>query len=138
VVRGEPRPLRLRGLASALTASTVTREDARTLRVRVEGGFMQRGADSMLRDDRHPLLIGSTVDVAGMRVTVTDETADRRPAEVLFRFDLPLEDPSYVWMAWSREGYVPWSPPPLGVTAHLPAHDFRRFMLDLEDRLKAG
>jgi hypothetical protein len=137
-VRGEPRPQRLRGLANVLTAAEVTRLDDRTLRIRPEGGFLQYGAEMMLRDRRHPLPTGTSIDVAGMRVTIIDSTADGRPTAAEFRFDRSLEDPLFVWMCWSRKGYVPWTPPAIGDTAHLPAHGFRRFMLDMEDRLSAG
>jgi hypothetical protein len=137
MVRGEPRPAHLRGLSSGVTAVDVTRLDATTLRLRPDEGFMAHEGERMLRGPLNPLSIGSVVDTPGMQVTVTAMTPDHRPAEALFHFDASLDDPKFVWMVWTREGYGPWTPPPIGETVRLPAHDFRRFILDIEDRLGA-
>ena len=72
-----------------------------------------------------------------MKVTVSALTPDGRPAEALFQFDTPLDDPSMVWLVWTRDGYARWTPPSIGETAHLPAHDVRRAVLDIEDALTA-
>ena len=75
--------------------------------------------------------------MAGMTVTVTESTPDGRPAEALFRFDVPLEDPSLVWLRWTHDGYSPWTPPAVGESVVLPAFDFRRFVLDLDEKMGA-
>jgi hypothetical protein len=134
-VRGEPRPAHLRGLASVVTTVDVTRVDDRTLRVRPEEGFLEREPERMLRSAVRGLPLGSVVAVDGMTVTVSALTPDGRPAEALFRFDEPLEDPSLLWLSWTKDGYAPWVPPALGESAHLPAHDVRRLVLDVEDAL---
>jgi hypothetical protein len=137
-VRGEPRPARLRGLSNVIMGAEVERVDDRTLRIAPDGGFLQRELERMLRDDRHPLLEGAVVSLPGMTVTITKTTPERHPAEALFRFDVPLEDSSLVWMCWTKDGYAPWKPPPVGATVRLPAHDFPQFVRDVEDRLSAG
>jgi hypothetical protein len=137
-VHGEPRPARLRGLSNVIMGAEVERVDDRTLRIAPDGGFLQHEMERMLRDDRHPLLEGSVVTLPGMTVTITKTTPEHRPAEALFRFDVPLEDPSLVWMCWTKDGYASWTPPPVGTTVRLPAHDFPQFVRDLEDRLSAG
>ena len=71
-----------------------------------------------------------------MTATVLEAMPDGRPASVSFRFDAPLEDSKLEWFCWTREGYAPWRLPAIGETTRLPAHDFRRFILDIEDRLK--
>ncbi len=134
-VRGEPRPEHVWGLANVVERVDVTRVDDRTLRVRPEQGFFPHAAERMLRADIRGLPVGSVVTLDEMTVTVTAVTGDGRPAEALFRFDRSLEDPSFVWLSWTRKGFAPWTPPPLGETAHLPAHDVRRAMLDIEDAL---
>lgn len=134
-VRGEPGPARLRALASVVTELDVTRVDDRTLRIAPPEGYLAHEPDRMLRSDVTGFPVGSKVEVAGMSVTITRLTPDGRPAEALFRFDIPLEDPSFVWLHWTRKGYAPWVPPPVGESAHLAAHDVRQAVLDLEDLL---
>jgi hypothetical protein len=135
VVRGEPRPAHLWGLADVVEGVDVTRLDDRTLRVRPAQGFFVHAAERMLRAAIRAMPVGSVVRLDGMTVTIDTLTPDGRPAEALFHFDVPLEDPSIVWLSWTKDGYAPWAPPPIGDTAHLPAHDWRRAMLDLEDHL---
>ena len=128
LARGEPVPLHLRVLASVGARVTVRREDLKTLRVRPERGFLEHEAERMLSDPSR-LVPGTVVELSGMTVTVTDSTPDQRPAEALFRFDVPLEDPSLMWLRWT------WVPPPIGESARLPAYDFRRGVLDAEDKM---
>ena len=134
-VRGEPAPARIRGLADVVTRVDVTRIDERTLRVRPSEGFLGHEPERMLRGAVRSLKVGSVVETPGMTVTVSALTSDGRPAEALFRFDEPLEAPSLRWLSWTREGFAPWTPPPVGEVVHLPAHDVRRAVLDIEDML---
>jgi hypothetical protein len=130
-VRGEAEPAHLYELAAVATDLAVTRVDERSLRIRPGGGFFEHDAERFFRSADRPLHRGAEVRLSRMTVTVTDETPDGRPAEALFRFDAPLEDPSFVWMRWARRGYVEWEPPAIGETVHLRAFDVRRFVLDL-------
>jgi hypothetical protein len=124
VALGIPFPARTRILASGPSAVTVTRENERTLRVRPEAGFYSEESEQMLRDPRDRIAAGDVIRLAGLAITITAETADGRPAEALFRFDVPLEDPSLVWLAWTDQGYAPFAPPRAGERAALPAHPF--------------
>ncbi len=132
-VHGAPAPARIRGLAPVTTAVDVTRVDAQTLRMRPANGFLEHEPERMLRSLATPFFAGSVIGLPGMTVTLTEVTPDHRPAEALFHFDKPLEDPGFVWECWTRDGYAPWSPPAVGETVRLPAHDVRRAMLDVED-----
>ncbi len=136
--RGEPRPLHLWGLASVTTWVDVTRVDAHTLLIHPEHGFLEHEGQRMFRSAEHPLTPGSEVRLSGMTATVLDSTAAGQPSSVLFHFDAPLEDPSLVWLEWTRQGYAPWPLPAVGATVRLPAFDLGRFTLDVEDRLWAG
>jgi hypothetical protein len=144
-VRGEPCPERIRMLASVSTEITITRDDARSLRVRPSHGFLEHEAERILRASDRPLVAGSVVHLAGMTATVTESTPDGRPAEAVFRFDVPLEDPSLVWLAWTREGhgatltrgYTPWALPAVGQSVTLPAYDFDQFMSELKEKIAA-
>ncbi len=132
-MHGAPAPARIRGLAPVTTAVDVTRVDAQTLRMRPANGFLEHEPERMLRSLATPFFAGSVIGLPGMTVTLTEVTPDHLPAEALFHFDKPLEDPGFVWECWTRDGYAPWSPPAVGETVRLPAHDVRRAMLDVED-----
>jgi hypothetical protein len=140
MVRGIPFPAHTRGLAPVSAAMDVTRVDAHSLRIRPAEGYLGHEPERMIRSLDKPFAAGDVIALPGMTATVTEATADHRPAEALFRFDVTLEDPSLVWLywtrdGWTRDGYAPWVPPPIGVTEHLPAHDARRAALAVVDLL---
>lgn len=124
----EPRPKTIRWLATAATAVTLERIDARTLRVKPQGGFLPTSAEWMLRSVRNPMRVGEIVALEHMSVRITALTDDARPAEAIITFDAPLEDPKFYWMQWIEAGYVPFAPPPIGKTVELPPVDFFKVM----------
>ena len=122
--RGQPRPAHLYWLATATTAVTLERVDARTLRVIPDEGLLRHEVDRMFRSPRAaPFAPGDAVALPGVTFTVESVTADGRPARVLARFDRSLEDPSLVWRRWERRSYVPYAPPAVGARETLPAVD---------------
>ncbi|HZS41385.1 MAG TPA: hypothetical protein VFF06_31365 [Polyangia bacterium] len=122
--RGEPRPARIRWLSSGTSAVTVRRPDERTLIVKPERGFLENVTEQMLRTRAHPLAAGAHVALTGVAIDVTSSLPDGRPAEAKFTFDVPLEDPSLMWEAWRKLGYVPFTPPPVGGEVTLAPVDF--------------
>ena len=58
--------------------------------------------------------------VTGMTATVTAITADGRPAEAAFRFDVPLEDAALRWLWWHDGEFRPFTPPAVGQTMEIP------------------
>jgi hypothetical protein len=123
IARDEPAPARMRVLASGGGDVAIAREDARTLRVRPDRGFLEQVTERMLRSPKRPLRAGTRIDVAGMSATIASTLPDGRPEEVLFRFDVPLEDPSLLFMRWTRDGYVPLTLPPVGAAETLPGQE---------------
>jgi hypothetical protein len=124
---GEPRPRALRWIASGPGPIVVERVDERTLRVTPEHGFIRLPSEALFRSVRErPFSPGDQVPLDAMRVTVTTTTEDGRPAEILARFDQPLEDSVYVWLAWTGSGYAPFSPPSLGSRVTIPETDYVR------------
>ncbi|MFH0980571.1 MAG: hypothetical protein V2A79_03415 [Planctomycetota bacterium] len=117
---GEPVPAHTRILAPSWADVTVTRPDAFTLVVRPKGGYLRHPMDQLARGKCHPLALGERVELTGFTAQVTALTDDRRPAEVAFRFDVPLEDASLRWLHWKDNAYVPFTPPPIGHTLYLP------------------
>ncbi len=129
--RRQPRPAHLYWLATGSTAVTLTRLDARTLRVVPDQGFLFHEVDRMVRSPRvRPFAVGDRVALTGLTLEIEAITADGRPASVLARFALPLEDPSLIWRRWEGLTYVPYQPPAVGDRETLPAVDFLRLIED--------
>lgn len=120
--RGEPLP-RLRWLATGERAVELVREDARTVRVRPEGGFLRFVSEQLLVSAAHPPRLGTRVRLSDLEVEVTAVEPDGRPAEVRARFDRPLDDPALSWFVWRGLGYQPFRVPPVGARVVLPAAD---------------
>lgn len=127
--RNEDGPGLLRALATGRSAVTLTRESPTTLRVRPATPYLGSAIERLVRSA--PFAIGDRVALTGVTVEVTAVTDDARPAETLWRFERPLEDPRHVWLAWSDEriGFVPFTPPALGETVTQPAVDMVRAFL---------
>lgn len=111
---GRPTPKHTRVLSPAVPSVRIRRVDEYSLRVRPGRGYLNFPLDKLFRDAHHPLAVGERVKLAGMTVEVTELTADNRPAEALFRFDVPLDDPSLRWLSYKQREFVPFQPPPVG------------------------
>ena len=61
---------------------------------------------------------GQQIRLSGVTVLILSVTGEGRPAEVAFRFDVPLEHPSLDWRAWNWAswGYVAFRLPAVGET----------------------
>jgi len=140
-LQGKKIPARTILLASSIYPTEVRRRDERTLVVRPEGGYVAPPGsprpgheadqapfsilyplqllDRLFRDDR-PMRVGERIELDGLSIEVEDVTPDGRPAEVAFRFDAPLEDPSFLWLRWQNGKFVTFFLPPVGQTTVLP------------------
>jgi hypothetical protein len=131
--RGEPCP-RLRWLASTTEDVEVRRLDARTLRVEPKNGFFEHITEALPRSKRYALTPGTKVDIAGLTITMAGNEIEGRPSAAVFTFDVPLDDPSLVWLRWSHTGYAPFEVPAIGDTVVLKGEDFFHAV---EDAMKA-
>jgi len=120
--RSVPRHTRVLGPSGA--AVRLNRPNAHTLVVRPRGGYLSEIPDRIVRSRAHPMSLGQTIELTGLTIRVTRLTADGRPAEVAFRFDVPLEDPSLLWLHWADGRFEPFTPPEVGQTAELAAPKF--------------
>lgn len=121
---GRPVPARIYRLASGLAPMELSRPDARTLVVRSADGFFPAPQDRVFRGEGFPMATGQRVRLTGLTAEVTQIIGDGLPAEVAFRFDVPLEDPSLRWLAWRRElgsvRYASFQLPRVGESLRLP------------------
>ena len=60
------------------------------------------------------MALGEQVILSGMTVTITSLTGDGRPAEAAFRFDVPLESQSLLWLCFRGDRFEPFTPPAVG------------------------
>jgi hypothetical protein len=127
--RGDAPPLVQRWLYSGFAQLTLQRVDARTLDVQAPSGFVREQTERLFRGDAHPLQLGQRIELAGFRAQILALTADHLPKRVRFVFDRPLEDPSYLWLAWRDDDFAPFEPPPPGEVRTLTGADFASTML---------
>ena len=107
---------------------SVRREDARTIVIRPQAGFMPMVLAQLVRNERHPMTVGEVVELTGMRVEVLQTTADGQPAAARFEFDVPLEDDSLRWLRWREGQFEELIPPPVGEETTLTPPPLRRFL----------
>ena len=66
------------------------------------------------------MTVGEEVKLTGMTARVTALTPDGRPAVATFRFDLPLESPSFVWLCFRGDHFEPFPLPDVGQETTIP------------------
>ena len=118
-LEGVPMPRTTRVLASGILPVTARRTDEQTLAIRPENGYVCTVLDRLFRPPRRPMSIGQRVELTGVTAEVAELTADNRPAEVWFQFDVPLEDPSLRWLCFRNGRFEPFQPPKEGETVEL-------------------
>jgi len=112
-------PKRLRPLGSTDRAVVVSRPDTHTLVLQPVGGYLADPFSQLVRSAAHPFADGERVELDGLVLTVV-RVHEGRPFVVEARFAVPLEDPSLRWVAWQRDRFVDFVPPPVGGRAALP------------------
>jgi hypothetical protein len=117
-------PRRWRCLGVSADAVRVTRVDRATLRLAPAEGYLRYFEDTNVRSRQVPFARGDRVELADFTITIAATTEDDRPAEVEYRFAVPLEDPSLRWLVWQGGGYRPFVPPAVGASLVLPAEHF--------------
>jgi hypothetical protein len=115
-----PPPRTVRVLAPAIPSIVIRRLDDRTLAVRPGKGYLAWLLDRVFRCERRPMTLGQRVKLSGMEVEVTAMTPDGRPAEATFRFDEPLESPSFAWLCYRRGSFEPFALPAVGGQVEIP------------------
>jgi hypothetical protein len=116
---GQSVPRHIRVLAPAIPAVTIHRLDERTLAIRPRGGYLRWFLDQIFRSERRRFALGERVRLTEMTVTISSLTADGRPAEAMFRFDVPRESPSLLWLCFRAGGFEPFTPPAVGQAAEI-------------------
>ncbi|MEW6237875.1 MAG: hypothetical protein AB1656_21010 [Candidatus Omnitrophota bacterium] len=118
-LQDRPLPHTFRVLAQGSSSLQIKRIGERSLSIRPQDGFMNTVNEILFRSASHPMAVGQKVLMTGMSVEIASLTADGRPVEAIFRFDVPLDEASMRWMQWKNGVYVPFVPPSIGQTITL-------------------
>jgi hypothetical protein len=119
-LNGLPHPTAWWPLTLCPVAQRLVRTGPSTLTLApVEGRFLGSLFEQLFRGADHPMHTGDRVALAGLDVTV--EAADEEGVErVAFTFDVPLDDPSLVFLVWRDGALRRYTPPPIGAAEVLP------------------
>ncbi|MGP0064552.1 MAG: hypothetical protein ACLQGP_13265 [Isosphaeraceae bacterium] len=112
-------PRLTRVLAPAVPGVSIRRLDEHTLEIKPRWGYLQMVLDRVFRSERRPMAPGEEVRLTGMTARVTAITADGRPAVATFRFDEPLESPSFVWLCFRGDRFEPFELPAVGLETEI-------------------
>lgn len=108
-------------LYSGMRDVTVERRDERSLVLRPQGGYFTAPWSDIFRlPAAHPIHAGDTFGLEGLHIKVLSATETGSPTEVLFQFDVPLEDKTLRFVTWQNGTYVPFVLPAVGETVHVP------------------
>ncbi|MBN1655147.1 MAG: hypothetical protein JXA30_15370 [Deltaproteobacteria bacterium] len=98
----------------------VKRIDEHTLQLSARGGYLADTLAAHFRGPGHPFVSGETIRLEALTVTLVEITIDGRPLVVRFRFDAPLTDQRFHYLAWDGDDYVLFDLPEVGGTVYLP------------------
>ncbi|HEX6244298.1 MAG TPA: hypothetical protein VFZ61_25450, partial [Polyangiales bacterium] len=116
-------PGHLRWLATGESELEVARVDEHSLKLRPALGYLATATQLMFRRPDRPITSDQIIRLDGVSYQVTEQTSDGRPAELLVRFDRPLESPEFRWLQWGKHEYVPFTLPAVGQRVVLPKAD---------------
>jgi len=116
-----PTPRRIAMLTSLTSDVHVLREDAHTLLLTPEDGFLFASIDRLLRGLDVPFAQGERIERPGYLVEVREVLPDGRPAVAAFRFEAPLDDPQYRFMHWTEAGAKEFEVMEIGGTMDIPS-----------------
>ncbi len=129
--RDEPTPERVAMLSSFGTDNRVTREDADTLLIEPEIGFLASSFDRLERSLDRPFYVGETIRMPDFDAEVRSVTEDGRPQIVAFHFRERLESPRYRWVVWGQKGATPFTLPAAGETVTVEAAPISSLLAEL-------
>ncbi len=126
---GRHRPLRTAQLASFIGDQTVTRQDAHTLVIECQHGFIWQSVDRLERRVSVPFAVGETLWMPDFDAEVLTLTEDSRPKAVAFHFREPLDSPLYRLWSWGPVGAEPFELPATGESVVIPSQSALSMML---------
>jgi hypothetical protein len=118
-LQGQPLPRSWWPLSVTPRTPVFTRTGPASIELELpEGHFLTSDAEQSIRGPQHVLGVGAKVTLEGMTVTVLAAEAEG-PTRLGFTFDVPLEDPSLVFLRSREGGLRRFTPPPVGTRLEL-------------------
>lgn len=139
-VEGHPLPRSWWVLSLAPRPHTLTRVADDALEMEVVMGSMLTGPVELLfRRPEFPFAEGDLVELEGLSIRILKVDGDGRPVRVRYRFDVPVDDPSLVFLLATKRGLIRYPIGPVKATMPIPPA-MLPLVLDLEaqDRAAAG
>lgn len=113
-VNGDVAPRRISLLSTQLQPTELLREDADTLVLQQEGGFLGTPITHLLRDPALPFTVGDRIERPDFVAEVRATLPDGRPSVVAFHFREPLDGGAYRFVVTTDDGLVEWDVPAVG------------------------
>jgi hypothetical protein len=111
---GKPQARSWRTLSTAPEEHVFTRTGPGSFELELpQGHFHASEFEQVFRGLRYTLAKGAQVDLEDVRVTVLDADA-KGPTRIGFELDVPMEDPSLVFLHWREGALRRFTPPPVG------------------------
>lgn len=137
-VEGHPLPRSWWVLSLAPRAHTLTRVADDALEMEVVMGTMLTGPVELLfRRPEFPFAAGDLVELDGLSIRIVKVDGDGRPVRVRYRFDVPVDDPSLVFLLATKRGLIRYPIGPVNATMPIPPA-MLPLVLDLEAQDRAG
>jgi hypothetical protein len=138
--RIEQRPLarRWRALSFGAEPVYVQRTDERTITLDYPGGILGAPFLELYRDRRLPMARGERIELEGLGIEVLETTPDGRASRARFRFDTPLDAPSFRFYYWIDGGFAAFTPPPLGERVRVPGAELEFELFGMRLRAASG
>jgi hypothetical protein len=135
---GHPLPKSWWVLSLAPRAHTLTRVADDALEMEVVMGTMLTGPVELLfRRPEFPFAVGDVVELDGLDIRIVKVDGDGRPVRVRFRFDVPVDDPSLVFLLATRRGLIRYPIGPVNATMPIPPA-MLPLVLDLDAQARAA
>ncbi len=133
IALGKSYPKRVRALSGGAGPVEISRLDQRSLRVKTPGGLFSGIFGYVYKTKHKPLAPGQEFNLPDLNVRIISVDKQHGPDEVIYRFSVPLEDPSLRWLRLEKSTYIPFVPPPVGGTVLLHGSDPMEIFMPKKD-----
>ncbi len=134
--QGEPLPKSIRCLVPSFRPLEVFRVDESTLLIKAQSGnlftpeqsspmhlvYFYKMFNDLFRSDELTFHVGDIVELSRLTIEIVSVDDKSMPTEVLFTFEVPLNDPSLhlLQFYWGYGTYLSFKIPPVGETVQIP------------------
>jgi hypothetical protein len=111
--------------------------DGTRQRLKAASAMLTGPVELLFRRPEFPFAAGDLVELDGMTIRIVKVDADGRPIRVRYRFDVPVDDPSLVFLLATKRGLIRYPIGPVNATMPIPPA-MLPLVLDLEAQARAA